>query len=377
MRSRKKRARVGRKPGSKRRKYSDRSYKARAAPADAGRLKNVVPGGGRVLKKMHTEYPPITIGYLTSRKDCKFEWFADGLVRELRLVSEVLDTKQVQVVVVDTKLWPYPDNNPEQRKKQFKDIVDERFTFAHIPPKPSVWQGPNRLTQRDYFCAANSRNTVFAAATGSHVVFVDDLSVLLTGWISGHLHAAKHRYVLCGMTSKHRNLVVDREGYLVKHDAHLHGIDSRLRHIHEDGVRDCSAEWLYGGTFSVPLEAALQVNGQDEIYDSQGGEDYDFGIRLGRAGWSVRINRNCGTIESEELHHVESPMVRLDKPVSVDGPYSSNTLLNRLLRNNNTWTIGNQFNLSELRKQVLSGEEFPVIAQPDRHWVDGQPLREM
>lgn len=332
-----------------------------------------------------SDFPSITIGWLTNRWQSCFDWFVAGIVRELKSVEGVFNRDKVQVVAVDNKLWT---DQSEDRKKKFKDLVADRFQFQHVSPKPSVWQGPNRLTQKDYFCAANSRNTVFAMAKGEHIIFVDDLSVLLPGWLSAHLHAAQHRYTLCGLTSKFIGVEIDYNGMLVKprsinggiiidHNGHPLGIDSRLRYLDSDGVRDCAAEWLYGGTFSVPLQAALQVNGQDEIYNGLGGEDYDFGIRLGRAGWRICINRSCATIESEELHHIEPPVIRLDKAVSVDGPYSSNTLLNRLLRHTNSWTIGNHFNLADLRKAVLDGNPFPIMTEPQHHWVDGQPLREM
>jgi hypothetical protein len=62
----------------------------------------------------------------------------------------------------------------------------------------------------------------------------------------------------------------------------------------------------------------------------------------------------------------------------LDGPYASNYILNRLLRESDrTRTIGNPFNLFELRTRILAGEPFSVSTEPTVHWVDGQPLSEM
>jgi hypothetical protein len=281
--------------------------------------------------------------------------------------------------------------------------LEADFPFEHHSPKPTVWQGPHRLTQRDYFCAANARNTAFALARHGHVAFVDDLSVLLPGWLKAHVHAAANGYVLLGTTCKHKNLEVNGEGEILRYEDFLPGRDSRLKFLLNDDLLRAPGGWLYGGTFSVPLEYALSVNGQDEIHDTIGGEDYDFGERLGRVGAQIFISRTCGTFEDEDGHHSEAPMIRLDKawppgsnvrvtgdgaghliygldkPVSgADGPYSSNYLFNRLRRDTDrSWTLGNVFNLRDLRARVLSDEPFPIPTEPAAHWVDGQSLSEM
>lgn len=329
--------------------------------------------------------PPLTIVYLTFRERPRFEWFVASLNRELRDTPD-FDRTSMQVVVIDGR---YPRT------------LEADFQFEHHPPKPTVWQGPHRLTQRDYFCAANARNTAFALASTGHVAFVDDLSVLLPGWLKAHVRAAMGGYVLAGTTCKRKNVEVKPDGEIARSDDFSPGADSRLRHLTSDEPMRCPGGWLYGGTFSVPLEHALRVNGQDEIHDTIGGEDYDFGERLERLGSVIYIDRTCGTFEDEDGHHTEAPMVRLDKPWpptsngmprtillgawsdaaapnAADGPYSSNYLFNRLRRERDRiWTHGNQFNLRELRDQVLGGAPFPVPTEPTTHWVDGQSLCEM
>lgn len=314
----------------------------------------------------------LTVAYLTFRQHPRFEWFARSLAREFRAMPDV-SPDDVQVVVIDGRLW-----HDASRGQEMLDAAQGAIKFEHHPPKPSPWQGPHRQTSKDYFCAASCRNTAFAYARASHVAFVDDLSVLLPGWLKAHVHAALHGYVLCGTTCKMKSIKVSSEGEITSAVHFPPGQDSRLSKI-GSGLQTCVGSWLFGGTFSVPLGLALAVNGQDEICDTIGGEDYDFGIRLERAGAVIRISKDCGTYEDEDGHHAEAPMVRLDKPVfGWEGPYSSNLLLNKLLRESaRSWTIGNDFTLSDVRAKVLAGGEFSEPREGLKHWVDGQNLQDM
>lgn len=313
----------------------------------------------------------LTVAYLTFRLHPRFEWLAASLARELRELGA--EPSILQVLVIDGRLW----QEGQRRRLELLDAAAGRIRFEHHPPKPTVWQGPHRLTKKDYFCAANTRNTALALARAPHVAFVDDLSVLRPGWLKGHLDAAE-KEVLAGTTSKVKKLQVSPAGEILAFEAFPPGRDSRLPFFAGPKMR-CGGASLFGGTFSVPLAVALRVNGQDEICDSIGGEDYDFGVRLERAGAAIYFSRDVGTYEDEDGHHAEAPMIRLDKPYpGPEGPYSSNRLLYRLLKESaRTWTLGNEFDLRELREHVLAGGEFPVPKVPSRHWVDDQPLSEM
>jgi hypothetical protein len=315
----------------------------------------------------------LTIAYLTFRRRPRFEWFCSSLVRELASMPDV-DPSDVQVIVIDGRLW----HDGAARRIAMRNAAMIKTHFEHHPPKPSPWQGPYRQTSKDYFCAASARNTAFAYARAPHVVFVDDLSVLLPGWLKAHMHAAAHGYVLAGTTCKQKNIVVSEHGTIVSYEKFEPGQDSRIPQI-KSVLQKCGGSWLFGGTFSVPLERALSVNGQDEINDTIGGEDYDFGIRLERTGCEIYISTDCGTFEDEDGHHAEAPMVRLDKPwPGPDGPYTSNFLLNRLLKEpTRASTLGNDYKLRDLRKRVLMGGGFPMPTLGLRHWVDQQPLSEM
>jgi hypothetical protein len=324
----------------------------------------------------------LTVVYLTTRDDPKVEWFMDSLARELDSLGP--SRPETEVVIIDSRLW-YLDQ--EQRRDKFRVASKGRFgELVHVPPKPSVWQGPTRLTKFDMFCGAGARNTAFCYARGEHVAFADDLSVLMPGWASGHLHAAQMKYVMCGSTCKNKNMVVE-DGVVVSYDLFPPGQDHRLQGAPKDGSIRCPGSWLFGGTFSVPLKVALDVNGFDEINNGVGCEDYDFGIRIGKTEQKICFNKTCATMESEEAHHLErhTIMLRIDKKlhpdvargVSGDG-HSSCLLYDRLMSAKTAWTSDpNQPVLRELRDRVLRGEPFPVPTEPRRHWVDGQPLEEI
>ena len=333
----------------------------------------------------------LTIVYLTFRLHPRFEWFSSSLARELRETG--VRAEDLQIIVIDGRLW-YEGNH---RRLSLANAAAGKIKFEHREPKPSPWQGPARQTSKDYFCPASARNTAFVYARAPHVAFVDDLSFLLPGWLAAHMRAAQDGYVLLGTVSKQRNIRVDNSGALLGFDDYPPGRDTRLDQITED-LQVCTGSWLFGGTFSVPLELALSVNGEDEITNSIGGDDYDFGMRLERGGGAIRFSRLCETIEDEDGHHTEGVIkisqgdmpsdytdrpgawtVSHDKPwPGPDGPCASNYLLNQLMRApERSWTLGNAFVLRDVRAQVLAGGAFPIIQPGLRHWVDGRALADM
>lgn len=310
----------------------------------------------------------ISIIYLTSRKQSCVEWFVDSLYQQL---SEHIDT-EIQLVFVDTRLW----YDGEARKQEFADAVNGRFDFVHTPPKDTVWQGPKRLTTQDYFCASSARNTGCMYAKHDYLLFVDDLSVLMPGWLTNALHAAANRYIVCGAYKKVKSLNIEN-GTVVSYDAFAGGIDSRWSMGSPYGIVPWTGSALYGCSFGCPTEGFLAVNGFDELLDGQAGEDYDFGIRIERAGYKVFYNRNMLTLESEELHGQLPVMKRIIK-VKEGSPDASVICLNRAVNETQRIrTMQEYYDLRSERERVLAGEQPTFIKAPEHHWYDGQPLCEM
>jgi len=313
----------------------------------------------------------LTIAYVTCRIKPRFDWFVNSLAREIRATPSVT-AENLQILVVDSRLW-----YDEGRANEFAEIAQGKLDFEHRPPKPSPWQGPQRQTPKDYFCAVNARQTAFSYARANHIAFADDVGVLRPGWLKAHLHAMDQGVALVGTTCKVRNLQVADDGTITSFKETPGGTDARIAQIVSDWQK-APGDWLYGGTFSVPMKYALAVNGKDEIYMGINGADYDFGIRLERFSTPMYATRSCGRYESKD--DVEPRAPHCNKPwKGVDGPWTNNYLINDLRRTSRTWTRGNDYKLKDVRTRVLEVGEagFPPVPPGVRHWVDNQLLSDM
>lgn len=309
--------------------------------------------------------PKWTIAYITNRTVCHFDWFCDALIRENPKWEDF------DIIVIDSKLWY--DEQP--RREYIANCVKGRFAYRHYAPKYSVWQGPGRRTTKDYFCPANSRNTAFICAQGDHIIFIDDLSVPMPGWLSRHMYAGEKGYVLAGLTNKTNNIAVEN-GFPRYWDDHPVGNDSRsFKFWHQ---KECNPAWLFGGNFSVPLEAALRINGQDELTAAFGSEDYLFGMALVHAGYTIKVDHMCLVIESDYEHNQpDCHMAREMKIVSSTGEEDGHYILRRYRDEQRKWTISEQYNLRKARDHFKLTGEFIKTESPEHDWRDSKPLSEV
>ena len=307
----------------------------------------------------------LSICYMTFRRKPSIHWFFDSL---------------------DNQAWPTYDGIQLVVVDYFRDEpgrVDEFAALAHclikhVAPKPTVWQGPHRLTQNEYFAAANARNTAICHAAGEHIAFVDDLSVLGEHWMKAVDEAIAGQYVAMGMYRKVKELKVEH-GVAVSFSDWAGGVDSRMGYSSPDGPVPHPGSLLYGCSLVGPTEAFLQINGYDEACDSTGlgSEDYIAGIMLNANGWPTKLDRRLWTYESEEGHVMDRPFLRRDKGVSPND--KSHASLNMVTSGGRT-NATNSFpegGIRALREHILNGGEFPVDRIPDRDWYDGQPLSEL
>lgn len=345
----------------------------------------------------------VTIAYVTSRRVPRWEWFVESLVRQ----ASVIPLAEIQVVFVDGHLWA-PEGidamgepeidiadgscHDEQRREALITLVDGRFDFLHIPPKPYQLQGPFRQTQKDYFCAANSRNTAIIAAKHPYFACVDDLSVLMPGWLDQLAHAAEHGYCVCGAYKKVLELVVE-QGEVVSYRPFPEGVDSRWSSGSDTGIVPWMGTALYGCSFGAPLESILKIDGFEPAANGQGGEDYDFGIRLERGGVKVFYNRNMLTLESEEDHHTEATLPRERRLVTAQNLppgyakyqahnreemlFSDHVLLNRVINETKRIVPLYPEGLRALRDRFLATRMMPIPAAGIHDWRDGTPLSEL
>lgn len=302
--------------------------------------------------------PHLTIAYTTSRKDCRIEWFLESLGRELKD-----DHGDVSIVFVDF---------------QWRDRTLANFPCpaTHATPKPTVWQGPYRLTPRDYFAAANARNTALCFARDGWIAYVDDLSVLMPGWLRCVRDAMAGNYIVFGAYKKVLGLEV-KDG-VPSYREFSAGVDSRW-HAGRDHPVPAAGSWLFGCSLAGPVEAFLKVNGWDEDADccGMGGEDYLCGMALERAGYTFKYDRRMLTLESEELHHAEPPLLRVIE--KMDGqPDASQVLLKMAMKGRcpapNYFPPGG---IRAERERVLRGQPFTMTQIPEHSWYSGKALKDL
>ncbi len=296
-------------------------------------------------------------------------WFLDSL----RLQQQTNQDLQVKLVIVDFHF------NKETH-------VDQSLVWVH--PKPCVWQGPHKLTQHNYFAAANARNTAICYALDGFVAFCDDLSVLMPGWLNAVREAMANNYIVCGAFRKVNKLVVEN-GEVKSFDDHPAGHDSRWKSGDDTKAVKCHPNWLFGCSVAAPVNAFLKINGWPELCDSTGigMEDCHTGIALANTGHKLRYDRRMFTLESEELHHVDTPMLRMDKnrgkvveiSPGVTHPDEKGHAVVRLL--SGASRFDNDFgpfpDLAALRQHVLAGGAFPIVNRPTVDFYDQQPLSEL
>ena len=185
----------------------------------------------------------ISIIYITCRWDCKFDYFINSLYSQIKA-----DTPPIQLVIVDSILT---ESDNEGRREYIHCLIQNRFEYIHIPPKPTPWQGPYRITQKDYFCAANPRNTGVCYAKYDYIAFVDDLGVLSPSWLNQVLHGQSTGRIYCGAYTKMSNMDVSN-GILLKGTAESGDIDNRLSYYKTD-ITVCHDSHMYGSSFCMPL----------------------------------------------------------------------------------------------------------------------------
>jgi len=305
----------------------------------------------------------ITIAYITCRDNPQFEWFASSFLRQTKGLGN-----DFEVIVIDSK----KDTRPESFLKWI-DTLNAR----HVFPKPTVWSGPHRLTKTDWWSASSVRNTALCLATGDYLVCVDDLSVLMPGYIDYvKMHASQKR-AFAGRYQKLKHVVVS-DGLFISGVEFEAGFDTRF----SKGMTNCvnlGGGVFYGASCGAPLDALLTINGWDEDCDSISGEDYIAGLMLEKNGCPIYYDPRIFHIESEELHHPpnNTTALRIDKKIGATT--SSMTMLNMVLYGNRN-KAPNYFGdkgIAELREQIQKGLPFPIMDNPKHHWPDSQLISSM
>jgi len=211
------------------------------------------------------------------------------------IANEVKGKEQdYEVILVDYCLLF--DEVKEKREKEFFDKVNHRFKFIHVPCKPSIWQGPNRLTKNVYFDGPAAINTGFIVAEGEYIILLDDTSWISPGYFTHIEHAYNNNrqfianyhtfnkfkaengvltegyYIISGYTECDPDIDIEQPEFLKKRKQDFYN-PQICPYKHGSGG-------FFGGCSGVFLKYILQINGSDEYFARYGCEDMDLGGRL-------------------------------------------------------------------------------------------------
>lgn len=198
-----------------------------------------------------------TIAFLTGRQDPRLDWTLDDLEKQMASDDEI------DLLVIDALGRSMATLDRWFLKRALRTVKVTR-------PMPNIWQGPHRITDCDWWATSTARNTALVLADRDYIVFLDDRCHLGPEWL-----ASVRRYE----DSRHAVLVGTYDKY---EDGNKTSEDHR-RLREPGGMRNCYPSWLFGCSFGLPLDWALEVNGFEDGTNGLTGEDYIFGQMITNA----------------------------------------------------------------------------------------------
>jgi hypothetical protein len=210
---------------------------------------------------------------------------------------------EVELIIVDLA-W-------EHRK----GAIDPRgypFPVLHVPDRSTPFK------DRKLLRICSPKNTGLIYARGDWVVFTDDCQVMPENGLSLLAEWAKQGV---GCTMCYEKRIWGRGG-----EDRTTGVDARGDHL---GIPEGEAKRVpprqlgfLGGTMSMlPIEALIQLNGWDEMFDgSRQLEDADMCLRLAALGQQMAYERRARVIEYEVGAYDER--VVSTEPIKCNGAYS-------------------------------------------------------
>lgn len=310
----------------------------------------------------------ITIALHTGRTRPKFEWFFDSLKHQKGL-------KRVkQIIIVDFYAQACDGWTKEdvlERREEVKNAAGDFLPIVQwVPPKPTIWQGPHRVTRDNHWAMSNARNTSICLCRNEWLVMLDDRCVLEPGYITAVKRAISGKFILFGGYQKHHDLIV-RDGRVV-HIGTISGKDNRLDESH-GRMKSVGGGWAYGCSVAAPLEWLLQVNGYPELADGLSFEDVLLGSILEANGFPMKYDPHCRVTQDRTPSEMDNPFIRNDKGelgTTNDKSHKSLEVIGAKKRSEHEW------DLRQIRADVLSGKPFPIPSNPDpRDWFDQTPIR--
>lgn len=305
----------------------------------------------------------LTVGLVTKRSEPHIDWALQSLKNQ--------SFKDFEYVIVDG--YYNRPGRKEYVQKLIKDL-DIQFPVLHIPDKASRWNG-----QRP--CIANARNTVLLFANSQYIVHADDCCKIRPNWLERHYKWLSEGYLCAGSWIGCQN--TGPNGECIEG---IYGPEDRLKNAQGGGAGEVNNRWLYGGNFSYIVEAALSINGFDEIYDGEIGlEDMDFGERLARKGYRTIFDPTCLVEYHMSTHCYDKMVAPINRRLRSGVDHFSNEwMMEQLVLKDKgrSWTTGNTINLRGSRELFGSGNGFGVgpgkwkypmeqMLKMTESWIDG------
>lgn len=308
-----------------------------------------------------------TIAYTTVRKEPHIEWFLHSLSRQCS------DNSQ-KIIITDLHA------NEPGRKERFASYNTGGFEITHVMPKPSVWQGEHRLTQRNFYDGGCALNTAVCLCRDPKIMFIADLCVLSPEWYHCANEASRRDGYTFGSYMKVKDMnVID--GVLKSFTENPAGVDVRRRQVKNlRRAAPCHPGWLFGCSLMAPMESILQIGGWPEaLCAGMGYEDGGMSRLVWSRGDATTFDPRMLTYESEEHHHVPGDLfIRTDpcncNPCTSPRDDKSHAMLRAV---ENSKTVDNGYDIRALRNSILNGEPFPIPTGPTHKWFSGIKLSEL
>lgn len=316
----------------------------------------------------------LTVGLITARKEPKFEWLIASLERQLKA------DEKIELLIVDLWSQPFDDwtaSDADSRKAAVFECASNtklNGKIRIIPPMPSVWQGPHRVTKENWFANSAARNTLLVCAKKGWLLHLDDRCVLMPGFMDAVRANMNVPKVAFGRYEKRANIKV-ANGLVSDWGTHV-GTDGRYEFVRDHrnyaSPTPCGSEWGFGCCGLFPLALGLAVNGWPIECDGLSMEDVLFTAAMAKhPGVEFQYDHRMFMVEDRTPGQCGPVMKRSDKGVSPND--KSHFLLNKLSK---VSRFDHPHNLAEMRKEVQAGKPVPFVRWPEVDSYDGMKIED-
>lgn len=214
-------------------------------------------------------------------------------------------------------------------------------TCKIVPPKTPYF---SKHQINKSWTKSASLNTALCYCQTEWILFLDDRSILVAGFIDAVKCAMAGNYVMAGSYEK-RTGIVFSNGAITKSGSVIE-TDQRPEQCNGQNPVKAPGIWLYGCVTLLPLEWALNVNGWSETWTNGiGFEDAIMGLTLERNNYPIYYDQRAKVIQDRTPGKCEPTMKKYPTPKRVKDPFAEAKLSTR---------SANPYDIRQLRNEVQS-----------------------